>query len=63
VHTEGVVELKVTVRPEEAVALTDTGESPSVLFARGLNVIVWLALATVCDHCVALLATKLASPP
>ena len=37
--------VKLTGRPEEAVALTVKSGSPKVLFARGPNVIVWSALA------------------
>ena len=36
--------VKLTYRPEEAVALTVKSGSPKVLFATGTNVIVWLAL-------------------
>ena len=39
--------LKLTVRPEVALALTMKSGSPNVLFARGANVIVWFALITV----------------
>ena len=38
---------RLTVNPEEAVALTLKSASPNVLFARDPNVIVWLALLTV----------------
>src|SRR5258708_25090297 len=38
--------LKLTAKPEEAVALRFKGASPKVLFAREPKVIVWLALAT-----------------
>ncbi len=35
VHTSSVVELKLTARPEEAVAPTVTGESARVLWRQG----------------------------
>src|SRR5258706_3434792 len=45
VHTSGVVVEKVTgVRPELVVALTVTGGSASVLFARLAKLIVWFVL-------------------
>src|SRR4051794_7628446 len=46
VQTVVVVELNVTARPEEAVALTLNAGSPYVLPASAPNVIVWLALPT-----------------
>ena len=64
VHTDVVVELKATVRPDEAVAAIVTGESARVLFARGPNVIAWLfsaaATAKLWVTCGA--ALQLASP-
>ncbi len=47
VHTGSVVELKLTARPEEAVAPTVTGESARVLSARAPKVIVWSPLLMV----------------
>jgi hypothetical protein len=47
VHTEVVVAVKVTVKPEEAVALTVKGDCASVLFASAPKAIVWEALVTV----------------
>jgi len=47
VHTAGVVVVKVTVKPEDAVALTVTGDWDNFRFARGLKVMVWLACAAV----------------
>lgn len=47
VHLAIVVLLKLTARPEEAVALTVKSGSPKVLFPRAPNVIVWLAFCTV----------------
>ena len=38
---------KLTDNPELAVAFTVKGGSPSALFGKGLNVIVWFALAAV----------------
>jgi hypothetical protein len=40
VHTEDVVVLKVTGRPDEALALTVTGDCAKVLLASAANVIV-----------------------
>ena len=37
--------LKLTVKLDDAVALTVNGGSLTLLFASGLNVIVWLAFA------------------
>src|SRR5881396_461557 len=39
--------LKVTVKPDEAIALTENGALPYVLFGSAPKVISWLALATV----------------
>ena len=45
VQTPVVVELKVTVRPDDAVALTPKGAAPRiVLSARAPKVIVWSAV-------------------
>ena len=41
VHTEGVVVVKLTVNPDEAVALTVTGDWARVLLDSDANVIVW----------------------
>ena len=41
-HTEGVLVVKLTANPEEAVAVTVTGDCSKVLFASGPKVIVWL---------------------
>ena len=41
VHIVGVVELKVTAKPEVAVALTVTGVWADELLARAAKVIVW----------------------
>ena len=45
--TAAVVDMKVTGRPEDAVALTVSGVASNVLLPSVVNVIVWLALATV----------------
>ena len=37
----------VTTNPDDAVALTVTGDCASVLFDNAANVIVWLTLETV----------------
>ena len=47
VHTADVVVVKVTVNPDEAVALTVTGDCANVLLARVPKVIVWEAFDTV----------------
>ncbi len=47
VHTAAVVELKLTARPEEAVAPMVTGESARVLLARAPKVMVWSPLLMV----------------
>gem|GEM_PF-7113448 len=47
VHTERVVVVKLTVNPDEAVALTVTGDCARVLLASAAKVIVWLAFDTV----------------
>src|SRR5664280_3178483 len=47
VHTEDELELKLTSRPEEAVAPMVTGDWASVLAASAPNVIDWSALAIV----------------
>jgi hypothetical protein len=46
VHTAGVVDEKVTASPDDAVALTVTGDCNNVLFANAANVIVCDALLT-----------------
>ncbi len=50
-QTPVVVELNVTARPDEAVALTVKSAAVTGLFDRAPKVIVWLALPTVklCD--------------
>ena len=53
---------KLTVRPEEAVALTVKSGSPKVLLANPPNVIVWLDLATVKDWSTGVAGLKLVSP-
>jgi hypothetical protein len=45
VHTGVVSEAKLTVRPEDAVALTVNGTLPYVLFCSALKVMVWLVCA------------------
>jgi hypothetical protein len=40
-HTPDVVEVKLTVRPELAVALRAGGDEPMVWLLSGANVIVW----------------------
>src|ERR1035438_6110141 len=46
VHTFVVWELKLTVRPEEAVALTVNGAAPNARFESAPKVMVWLACVT-----------------
>jgi hypothetical protein len=41
VHTEGVVEVKLTGRPELAEAVTTKGPSPRVLSLKAPKVMVW----------------------
>ena len=43
VHTAGVVEAKLTARPEEAVAETANGAAPKVWFESAPKVMVWLS--------------------
>jgi hypothetical protein len=45
-HTEAGPALKVTARPELAVALTVIGDWPIRLFAIWVNELVWLACVT-----------------
>jgi hypothetical protein len=40
-HTNGLLVVKLTAKPEEAVALTVTGDWGRVLLASGPKVIVW----------------------
>lgn len=47
VHTGKVVDVKVTGRPEDAVALTRNGAAPDGWFERAPKVMVWLANVTV----------------
>jgi hypothetical protein len=47
VHTVDVVDEKLTVRPEDAVALSVSGAVPYAWFERALKVMVWLAVVTV----------------
>ena len=47
VHTDVVVEAKLTGRPEDAVALRVKGAAPSVWFGREPNVMVWLCCVPV----------------
>jgi len=49
VHTDGVVVENVTARPEDAVALTVTGDCVAVLPASVPNVIVWFAITKLFD--------------
>src|SRR4029453_19620650 len=63
VQAVGVSLLKVTVSPEVADALTPNGGSPYTLFPSALNVIVWLALATVKERVTSAAAFQSASPP
>jgi hypothetical protein len=44
VHTDGVVDEKVTASPDDAVALTVTGEAARVTFASAPKLIVWSVL-------------------
>ena len=46
VQTKGVVVLKLTARPDDAVALTVTGDCASVLLVSATKVTVWLAFDT-----------------
>ena len=46
VQTAGVVEAKLTVRPEVAVALTVNGGVPKCWFGKAAKVMVWLAWVT-----------------
>jgi hypothetical protein len=48
VHTDVVVEAKLTARPEDAVAVSVKGALPSAIFESDPKVIVWL----VWDGCV-----------
>ena len=43
VQTPAVRDAKVTVKPDDAVALTVKGTAPIVTFWSGLNVMVWPA--------------------
>jgi hypothetical protein len=47
VHTKGVVVVKLTGKPDEAVAFTITGESARILAARGAKLVVCLAFDTI----------------
>jgi hypothetical protein len=47
VQTEAVVDVKLTVRPEVAVALMVTGADPNAAFDRVLKVMVWVSGVTV----------------
>jgi hypothetical protein len=42
VHTEGAIVVKVTFNPDEAMALTVTGDRARVVLARATKAIVWL---------------------
>ena len=46
VQTAGVVELRVTVRPDDAVGVTVSGDWAMVLLEIEAKVIVWLSLLT-----------------
>jgi hypothetical protein len=46
VQTAVVVDAKLTVKPEEAVALTPNGEVPNAWFDSVPKLIVWLACVT-----------------
>ena len=46
VHTDGVVEAKLTASPDEAVALTANGAAPKVWFESAPKVMVWLSSVT-----------------
>ena len=52
-HTPGVLELKLTGSPDEALALIVTGEAPRCWSAIGSKLMVWLAAmivsVLVCD--------------
>jgi len=43
VHTEVVVEVKLTAKPELAVALTVNGAAPKVTALKALKVMLWVA--------------------
>jgi hypothetical protein len=47
VQTGAVLEVKLTARPEDEVAVTVNGLAPSALFGRGRNVMVWVPCETV----------------
>jgi hypothetical protein len=47
VQMAGVAEVKLTVRPELAVAPTRNGDAPKIVLLKGANAIVWDAEATV----------------
>jgi hypothetical protein len=46
VQTAGVVEAKLTGRPEDVVAATVNGAAPNVRFESAPNVMVWLPAVT-----------------
>ena len=46
VHTAGVVVVKLTVRPDEAVAVTANGDCASVCRPGVAKVMVWFVLLT-----------------
>ena len=50
VHTNGVVDEKLTGRPDDAVALTVNGGCAIVWLARVPNVMAWLTFDTVNDR-------------
>ena len=62
VQTDSVVDVKLTVRPEDAVALTVNGAVPSALFESAPKAMVWLVCATVIET-VLLLEAAVAEPP
>jgi hypothetical protein len=50
VHTDGVVEARVTARPEEAEAVTVKLSIPRVLFAKEVKVIDCIVFVAVADE-------------
>ena len=54
--------LKLTARPEEAVALTVKSLLPKTLFGSGPKLMAWSALFTTCTSCADVLGADLVSP-
>ena len=63
VHTEVVVEAKLTASPDEAVALTVNGAVPNASFVRAPNVMVWLPCVTDTVHTEVVVEAKLTASP